>query len=153
MPLPNFPTGVENEKGIFFSSEDADFELSNEQSVAAWLQGIIEQEGQTLHLLNFIFCSDEYLHQLNVQYLGHDTLTDVITFPYQSPPNIEGDIFISIERVGENASLFGSTFDHELCRVMVHGVLHLCGYGDKTEEEAKRMREKESEALSTIDWG
>ena len=152
MPLPNFPTGVEDEKGIFFSSENADFELSNEQSVAVWLQKIIEQEGQTLHLLNFIFCSDDYLHRLNVQFLDHDTLTDVITFPYQPPPNLEGEIFISIDRVRENAAAFNATFEQELCRVMVHGVLHLCGYGDKTAAEEKRMREKEDEALSYIDW-
>jgi rRNA maturation RNase YbeY len=133
---------------IYFTSEDVEFSLPNEASIAMWLHQIIEQEDKSLHLLNFIFCSDKYLHRLNVEYLGHDTLTDIITFPYQEPPIIEGDVFISIERVKENAAEFSTSFYEELRRVMAHGVLHLCGYGDKTKTEEKQMRLKEDEALS-----
>lgn len=86
-----------------------------------------------LHLLNFIFCSDDYLLRLNVEYLDHDTLTDIITFPYADPPSIHGDIFISIDRVRDNAADFKVTFEQELNRVMAHGVLHLCGYGNETQ--------------------
>ena len=85
--------------------------------------------------LSYIFCSDAYLHNINVEYLNHDTLTDIITFPYLSPPEIEGDIFISVDRIRENAQTFQVTFEQELHRVIIHGVLHLCGQGDKTEEE------------------
>lgn len=138
---------IEGEQ-IYFTSEDVEFSLPNEASIAMWLHQIIEQEDKSLHLLNFIFCSDKYLHRLNVEYLGHDTLTDIITFPYQEPPIIEGDVFISIERVKENAAEFSTSFYEELRRVMAHGVLHLCGYGDKTKTEEKQMRLKEDEALS-----
>ncbi|RMF23790.1 MAG: rRNA maturation RNase YbeY [Bacteroidetes bacterium] len=113
----------------------------------AWLQRLIEGENCTLQQLNFIFCSDAYLHGLNVQYLQHDTLTDVITFPYAAPPEIEGDVFISVERVRDNARELGLPFEEELHRVMAHGTLHLCGYGDKTPAEVAQMREKEEAAL------
>jgi rRNA maturation RNase YbeY len=137
-------------KGIFFHSEDIDFQLDNESQTSLWLKKIIEQEGCTLLLLNFIFCSDDYLHQLNMEYLNHNTLTDIITFPYQSPPQIEGDIFISIDRVTENSEEFNTLFDNELKRVMAHGVLHLCGYNDKTEQEKKQMQLKEEEKLELL---
>jgi rRNA maturation RNase YbeY len=143
----DFPPGEADENGIVFFSEDVDFQLDNEHRNAAWLLAVIEQEGKSLRLLNFIFCSDEYLHRLNVEYLDHDTLTDVITFPYAAPPIVEGDIFISIERVRENARDFNTSFEEELRRVMVHGVLHLCGYGDETDEEEQAIRQKENEAL------
>ena len=90
---------------------------------------------------------------MNVEYLNHDTLTDVITFPYDNSGNlIEGDIFISIDRIHDNAKTFETTFTNELHRVIIHGALHLCGYGDKSEEEAKEMRRKENEALSIRDF-
>lgn len=148
MPSQPIPSEMDDEPSICFSIEEIVFELENEQATADWLQKIIEQAGHELRLLNFIFCSDEYLHQLNVEYLNHDTLTDVITFPYADPPAIEGDIFISIDRVRDNAQAFGVPFSDELHRVMVHGVLHLGGLGDKTETEAKLMRQKEDEALA-----
>ncbi len=148
MPQPFFPPTEDDDEAVCFFSEETPFRLEDEEGDAAWLQKVIEQEDKTLHLLNFIFCSDEYLHRLNVEYLDHDTLTDVITFHYAELPLIEGDIFISIERVKENAGDFNVSFEQELHRVMAHGLLHLCGYRDKTEEEKRVMRKKEDEALA-----
>jgi len=150
MPQPPFPLPFEDEPTVEFSSEEIEFELNNEQSATEWLLKIIERAGCVLRSLNFVFCSDEYLHRLNVEYLDHDTLTDIITFPYASPPDIEGDIFISIDRVRDNASDFNVSFEQELHRVMAHGVLHLCGFGDKTPAEQKIMRSKEDEALALL---
>ncbi len=133
---------------IEFIAEDIDFEPSDIAALESWIRNIISRESCRLSFLNFIFCSDAYLLELNEEYLGHDTLTDIITFPYQSSPIIEGDIFISIERVRENAQDFGVSFESELQRVMIHGVLHLCGYKDKTGEEQAMMRQKEDEALA-----
>lgn len=143
-----FPSEFEKGGIIIFHSEEIDFELKEEELISSWLKKIIEQENMQLLLLNFIFCSDEYLHKINVEYLQHDTYTDIITFPLSELPTIEGDIFISIDRIKENASRFDVRFEEELNRVLSHGVLHLCGYGDKTEEESKLMRKKENEALS-----
>lgn len=142
-----FPLPFEENESIEFSSEELDFELQDEQAEVDWLKKIIERMGCVLRSLNFIFCSDEYLLRLNVEYLDHDTLTDIITFPYAEPPIIEGDIFISIDRVKDNANDFNTSFEQELHRVMAHGVLHLCGLGDKTPEEQVAMRAKEEEAL------
>ena len=150
MSFQHFPSIGEESIGITFSTEDIAFELENEQVTGEWLKKVIEREENKLRSLNFIFCSDEYLHQLNVEYLKHDTLTDVITFHYATLPVIEGDIFISIDRIKENAKNFDVSFHQELSRVMVHGVLHLCGYGDKTTEEATIMRQKENEALELL---
>ena len=138
---------------IEFVSEDIDFEPSDVPALESWIRNIIDQEKCRLGFLNFIFCSDDFLLNLNEEYLGHDTLTDIITFPYQSPPFIEGDVFISVERVRENAQDFGVPFDAELHRVMIHGVLHLCGYKDKTEEEQAVMRQKEDAALALFPSG
>ncbi|MBI1225775.1 MAG: rRNA maturation RNase YbeY [Bacteroidetes bacterium] len=147
MPQPPFPLPFEDEATIEFASEEVEFELKDEKSTSDWLQKIIERAGYVLRSLNFIFCSDDYLLRLNVEYLDHDTLTDIITFPYAEHPFIEGDIFISIDRVKDNANDFKVTFDQELNRVMAHGVLHLCGFGDKTPDEQTTMRQKEEEAL------
>ena len=152
MPGPEFPhlpseEPSEEDSLIQFFSEDVDFELVDSIPVSKWLLRVIVQEGKELNALSFIFCSDEYLLRLNTEYLQHDTYTDVITFPYAEGPVVEGDIFISVERVKENALVFQSAFDRELCRVMVHGVMHLCGYGDKTPEEQSEMREKENEYI------
>ena len=137
------------EKGsIYFLSEDVAFKLKDEKKTGDWLKKVIEREEKQLHSLNFIFCSDEFLHLLNIEFLDHDTLTDVITFPYAPPPAIQGDIFISIDRVKENAATYKISFVEELRRVMVHGVLHLCGFGDKTPDEIQAMRQKENEALA-----
>ncbi len=107
----------------------------------------MERRGQ-LGELNYIFCSDSYLHTVNVEYLQHDTLTDIITFPYADFPIISGDLFISTERVKENAEEYGEDYVDELHRVMIHGVLHLCGQSDKGEADSNAMRELEAWALS-----
>ncbi|MEY3368756.1 MAG: hypothetical protein RI973_1911 [Bacteroidota bacterium] len=146
---PSFPPQAET--GIFFDSEDIDFQLEDEGLTTSWLEGLIRREHCRLHCLNFIFCADDYLLKLNIEYLQHDTLTDIITFPYAEPPEVEGDIFISVERIRDNAQTYQVSFEQELHRVMAHGVLHLCGYGDKTAAEATLMRKKENEALEYRD--
>lgn len=150
MTQPPFPLPFEENESIEFSAEEIEFGLKDEKSTSDWLQKIIERMGCVLRSLNFIFCSDDYLLKLNLEYLDHDTLTDIITFPYAEPPMIEGDIFISIDRVRENANDFNVSFEQELNRVMAHGVLHLCGFGDKTPEEQQVMRQKEDEALQML---
>lgn len=134
---------------ITYQSEDIEFELLEQQQTDNWIKHVIELEDGQLNFLNYIFCSDRYLLQLNQEYLQHDTLTDIITFHY-SEEAIESDIFISVERVRENAKSLGTEFAVELKRVMVHGVLHLLGYPDKTEEEKQRMREKEDAMLGLV---
>lgn len=135
---------------VQFFSEDVDFELVNSESAGDWLRRVIAMENKPLKSLSIVFCSDEYLYRLNSEYLQHNTYTDVITFPYSEGEEVEGDIFISVDRVRENALAFQSTFEVELFRVMVHGVLHLCGYRDKEEGEQKTMREKENEYLRLL---
>lgn len=135
---------------ISFFSEDIDFSLDGQEKFQSWIKEVILFHHGLLGFLNVVFCSDAYLLKLNQEYLQHDTLTDIITFPYQDPPRVEGDIFISIERVRENAQAYGVAFAHELSRVIIHGVLHLCGFGDKTEEEQVLMRAKEEEAMRKL---
>ncbi|MEM9888114.1 MAG: rRNA maturation RNase YbeY [Bacteroidota bacterium] len=137
----------EEENVISFFSEDAHFELSKTGATTQWIEEVLLREQKILKRLNCIFCSDDYLHRLNLKYLQHDTLTDIISFPYSEVPFIEGDLFISIDRVKENAQQLYIPFSKELYRVVIHGVLHLCGYGDKTQQEVKLMRQKESEML------
>jgi len=131
---------------ITFQAEDIDFQLSEEEQILNWITKVISQENGELNFLNYIFCNDNYLIKLNREYLQHDTLTDIITFHY-SETVIESDIFISVERVKENATSLNTDFDTELKRVMVHGVLHLLGYLDKTKEEKTIMRAKEDAML------
>ncbi len=119
-----------------------------EAVLANWVQEIIVARGGEPAAINYIFCGDDYLHQLNVEYLAHDTLTDIITFPYAHFPTVAGDLFISTERVAENAVDLKTEFSEELHRVIIHGVLHLCGQGDKTTTEAAEMRQLEDWALS-----
>ena len=126
---------------------ECDFELKEFNYYADWIGRIIVSEGDVLGKLDYIFCDDEYLLGINRQYLNHDTYTDIITFPYEEVGGISGDIFISIERVLENAKEYRVDFETELKRVMAHGVLHLLGYGDKSEEEADLMRSKENEKI------
>jgi probable rRNA maturation factor len=132
---------------IIFNVEDIDFELPDTKGVIAWINRVVEGEGKRIGTVSYIFCSDNYLLELNREYLKHDTLTDIITFPYAKAP-IEGDVFISIDRVRDNAKDFGVAFEQELKRVIIHGVLHLCGYGDKTKAQAAVMRQKEDAALA-----
>ena len=135
---------------INFFNEDILFRLQKVKEKREWLIRCIESEGKTAGEINFVFCSDEYLHQMNVEFLKHDTLTDVITFDYTEGNTLSGDIFVSIPRVKENATLFSLPFQDELNRVMVHGILHLSGYKDKTAKEEKQIRSKEDEKLSLL---
>ena len=125
-----------------------DFEISNADVINAWLQGVIQDEKKELGELNYIFCDDEYLHKMNVQFLDHDTLTDVISFDYTQGNLISGDVYISTERVKDNALDFTVSFEEELHRVMVHGLLHYCGYKDKSDYDVEVMRAKEDYYLS-----
>lgn len=132
---------------ITFSSEDIVFSLPDKNKNKAWLKSVAESEGKSIRDLNYIFCSDAYLLEINQTYLNHDTLTDIVTFDNSEGEKfIEGDLFISLERVKENGEKFGTT-DTELHRVMVHGLLHLLGYKDKKKEDKAQMREKENEYL------
>ncbi len=135
---------------ITFLTEDITFGLKEKLKHKAWLKDAAKAEGFTIGELNYIFCSDAYLLDINQKYLGHDTLTDIVTFDNSEDPKmIEGDIFISIERVRENAIKF-DTGDSELKRVMVHGLLHLAGYKDKDKAQKELMRNKENEHLKNI---
>ena len=126
---------------------ETDFSIDDEAKFADWINRIILSEDEVYSQLDFIFCDDDYLLKINQDYLDHDTYTDIITFPYEDMSGIAGDIFISVERVKENALDFGVEFYLELKRVMAHGVLHLLGYGDKSEEETVQMRLKEDEKI------
>lgn len=139
----------EPQTGVSFFFEDVEFDLPDWENLSDWLQTIAREEGKPFLELNIIFCSDEYLRQVNVEHLNHDYYTDIITFPY-SENAIHGDIFISSERVEENAMLHQISFMTELYRVMAHGVLHLAGYGDKAPAEQKIMRSKEDFYLAKI---
>ena len=135
---------------IAFLTEDITFELKEKLKHKAWLKEAAKAEGFRIGELNYIFCSDVYLLDINQKYLGHDTLTDIVTFDNSEDPKmIEGDIFISIERVQENALKF-DTAESELKRVMVHGLLHLAGYKDKDKTQKELMRNKENEYLKNI---
>ena len=111
---------------------------------------VIKAENKQIGEINCIFCDDEYLLEKNKTYLNHNTLTDIITFDYSEKDEISGDLFISIERVRENAKIYNVTFELELSRVLIHGILHLIGFGDKTDEEIKTMRQKENFYLEKI---
>ncbi len=128
---------------IQFHSEGVDFELFNKNKIEQWLSSSISAEGKTLGEINVVFCNDKYLLELNQNYLNHDTYTDIITFDYVVDKQISGDLFISIERVRENANTLNLKLEDELSRVLIHGVLHLLGYQDKTSKEALEIRAKE----------
>jgi rRNA maturation RNase YbeY len=126
---------------------EIDFKLDKESNYTDWINRIVEKESSSLGNLNYIFCDDAYLVKINLQYLNHNTLTDIITFDYSDESLVSGDIFISIERVKDNAKDFKVGFEEELKRVMSHGVLHLLGYNDKTDKEKHLMRNKENEMI------
>lgn len=121
--------------------------MDNPSYYADWINRIIESEGFASGQIDYIFCTDDFLLELNLQYLNHDTLTDIITFDYTDGKTVSADIFISTERVKENAEAFKVDFDTELKRVMSHGILHLTGYGDKSSDQKKIMRNKEKEKI------
>lgn len=134
---------------IRFYSEDCSFRPIQKRKYYAWLERVISLEKKSLDKINVVFCSDKYLLELNTTYLDHDSLTDVITFQYDSNP-IVGDIYISIDRVRENAVIFHNSFTQELRRVIVHGVLHLCGHHDKSKQQKKIMRSLESHYIELL---
>lgn len=135
-------------ENIHFFSEEISFVVKQKKLLRKWVSESIKKEGFQPSDINMIFCNDAYLHKMNVEYLGHDTFTDIITFYYSTENEISGDLFISIDRIKENAKLFSKNFADELHRVIIHGVLHLCNYGDKTEGEKQKMRKKENIYLS-----
>ncbi|WP_046755287.1 rRNA maturation RNase YbeY [Kordia jejudonensis] len=126
---------------------ETQFELPNEAQIEHWISQVIDSEDKREGDINYIFCDDAYLHKLNVEFLNHDTLTDIISFDNSVGNELHGDIFISVERVTDNATDFKVSFEEELRRVMVHGVLHYCGYKDKTEADQDVMTLKENEKL------
>ena len=131
---------------IQYFSEDTLFNLDNSNTISDWIIETIQSENGYLSFINFIFCSDSYLLQINQEYLKHDTYTDIITFDY-SNAQIESDIFISIDRIEENANKLNIEFKQELHRVIIHGVLHLLGYGDKSKDDKALMTKKENQYL------
>lgn len=141
---------VSNAEAVQFMALDIDLTVANQQRLKSWISGVITSEKSNLVELSFVFCSDEHLRKINIEYLSHDYYTDVITFPLASPPLIHGDIMISIDRVRENAQTLDQPFELELYRVMIHGVLHLCGYDDQTPAAKALMRQKEDEKLSLL---
>lgn len=124
------------------------FKLDAEGLISSWINQVIVSENKKEGEINYVFCDDAYLHKLNLEHLGHDTLTDTISFDYSVGKEIHGDIFISVERVADNAKDYNVTFEEELKRVLVHGILHYCGYKDKSEEDGLLMRNKEDEKIA-----
>lgn len=136
---------------IHYFNEKVNFQLSNENDTSEWVAQIIHNHNKVIEEINYIFCSDDYLLEINEQHLNHDYYTDIITFDNSEEENqIASDIFISIDRIRENASSQSVSFENELHRVMIHGILHLLGFGDKTPSEKKVMREKEDACLSLL---
>ena len=132
---------------IEFSSQN-DFVLEQFERVEDWLKAAALKESYGIESLGYVFCSDDFLLEINQQFLDHDTLTDIVTFDYTEETILNGEIYISTDRVADNAKDFNVDFDTELRRVIIHGLLHMCGYGDKTEEEKLQMRSKEDEYLA-----
>ncbi len=132
---------------VSFQNQEIEFKLSEKAKIKSWIKTIIESEKKKQGEINFVFTTDEEILKTNIQFLKHNTYTDIITFDYCEEKIINGDIIISIERVKENAKKFDVDFETELKRVIIHGVLHLCGYKDKSEKDAALMRSKENAAL------
>lgn len=129
---------------INFFNEDSSFIIKNKGLLRRWISDCIKKENHASGIINIIMCSDNYLHEINLKYLNHDTYTDIITFNYTENNTISGDLFISIDRVTENARQYSKNSTDELHRVIIHGILHLCNYNDKTASEKQRMTEKEN---------
>lgn len=139
--MPKASVQFQKEEGLVFS-------LKEKTATINWIKKVIKKEGKQCGELLYTFCSDKYLLQINKTFLKHNTLTDIITFDYSSKGIISGEIYISVERVKENAAIYKQAFNKELKRVIIHGVLHLCGYKDKPEGLKKKMRQKEDDTLS-----
>ena len=136
---------------VYFHNEDVKL-VVNSSELSIWIKNAVNSLGYTVGDLNVIFCSDEHLKEINIKYLNHDYYTDIITFDYSEKNLIGGDLFISTDRIKENSSKNKVKFIVELYRVIIHGVLHLCGFNDKTSAEKKKIREKEDYLLSLINW-
>jgi rRNA maturation RNase YbeY len=134
---------------IQFTDQDAGFKLKQISNHKSWIKAAIGKESHKAGDISYIFCTDKFLSEINLKYLKHNTLTDIITFDYSEKGILSGDIFISVERVNENARNFGKTFEEELRRVMIHGILHLAGYNDKSNEEKEMMRVREDHYLAS----
>ncbi len=130
----------------FFFEEE--FELLHQEEIKDWIADVIVSEERSVGDISFIFCDDKYLHDMNIRFLGHDTLTDIISFGNVLGKEVGGEIYISVERVEDNAKEYRETFEDELHRVIIHGVLHFCGYKDKTNDEKEEMRSREDAALA-----
>lgn len=137
-------------QNLSFFSEDTPFKIKDTEAIINWIERLITSHQKITGEVSYIFCSDTYLLKINQEHLNHDTLTDIITFDYTQAAIISGDIFISINRVEENANTFGVSFIEELHRVMSHGVLHLIGFNDKSPSEKEEMRKEEDRALSLL---
>ena len=133
---------------VRYFSEDIKFDFKGRRTNNKWLSAVAENEGKKIGDVNVIFCSDPYILEVNKKYLGHDYYTDIITFDYCEGKTLSGDLFISVDSVRDNASFYGSSFEDELHRVIVHGVLHLIGFDDHTDKEKKKMRSKEDQYIS-----
>lgn len=129
----------------FFENTD---EITIPENTSEWIETIILSEEKKIGEINYIFCDDEYLLKVNQDYLQHDYYTDIITFDYVKGKTIAGDIFVSLQRISDNANIHQKQFENEFLRVIAHGILHLCGYKDKTESEEKLMRSKEDYYLN-----
>ena len=132
---------------VFFHVESIQFKLKQTRAIKQWVKAVIEKHEMKLGVVSYVFCSDEFLLKMNQEHLNHDYYTDIITFDYSEKGVIEGDIFISIDRVRENAISERVVFENELHRVMIHGILHLLGFKDKTKKEQELMRLNENQAL------
>jgi rRNA maturation RNase YbeY len=126
---------------------ETNFKVEKEDAIRAWISDVIVQENHLEGDITYVFCNDVYLHKLNVQFLEHDTLTDIISFDNSQGKQVHGEIYISVERVSENAKTYKVSFEEELHRVMIHGILHFCGYNDKTDPDQKMMTLKENQCL------
>ena len=135
---------------VHFSNSEIKFNLKNKAKLKAWIKAVIEKEKLIQGDLYYVFVSDEELLRMNQQFLNHDTFTDIITFDYREDKTVNGEIYISIDRVRENAEKYKTTFENELHRVMIHGVLHICGYKDKTKAAKELMRKMEDQSLKRL---
>lgn len=133
---------------IDFNFEDVEFDLPDKNTLTDWIKLAVESEGKTLGDITYVFCSDEYLWNMNKQYLNHDYYTDIITFDYVKNGVISGDLFISYDRIKDNAEKFNVSHETELLRVMIHGVMHLVGYDDMTDEDEVKIHEREDYYLN-----
>lgn len=146
---PDWPDTGEEESGVFFTADDVSFEPADPDTLVEWISETVSAEGFELNRLDFIFCSDESLLEINRNHLGHDYYTDIITFPLNDNPLL-AEIYVSVDRVKENAQALQIPFESELHRVMIHGVLHLCGFDDHEEEDIRIIRKKEDACLKIL---